>query len=156
MCLGRLRVHSKCLANCPDWNTVLTHVVYQLFRCCWPVGHPAKHFFNQWVIHESIQSLNPAASQAVGFIHAFSPLVSQRPNQPADWNCVDADTDVSARVGLSQAHSPPGAAGCQLTSWCFYPALAPCRHWLSLDEPQLKYLTLSLYLFELPKKNYTG
>ena len=56
---------------------VLTYVVYQLFMHSGPVGRPAKHLLNQWVIHEVIEGVSPAASQAVKFIDSFMHSVHQ-------------------------------------------------------------------------------
>lgn len=81
------------------------------------------NLFSHWLSRPCSHS----RSQVHRFIHAFGPLVSQRLHRPADWNSADADTDVSVLVRLGQARSPPGAAGCQLTSWCFYPPLAPIQ-----------------------------
>lgn len=107
------RLHSKCFANCPAWRTVLAHVVYQLFRCCWPVGRQAKHLFNHWVIN----SVSRAVTQAVRFIDSFMHSVCWLVSR---LNSADTDTDVWMLGGLGPAHGPPGAACCQLTAWCFY------------------------------------
>lgn len=116
-------------------------LVYQLFRCCGPVGHRSQTFAqsmtHSW-IHSVIKSGSQSSSQIHWFIHAFSPSVSQRPNQPANWNSVDTEAD-----GWTQPGSRP--------TWsCWLPAdllmfLSSPGPEPSLIQPgQLKYLTLSL------------
>lgn len=93
---GKLRLHSKCSANCPAWHIVWTHAVYQLFRRCGPAVLPSQTFA-QSISHSFIES----ASQIHWFIHAFSPpSVSQQPTQAADWIC-DTDTDGRAEARLT-------------------------------------------------------
>ena len=113
----KLRLHSKCLANCPAWRIVLAHVVYQLFRCCWPVGRSAKHLFNHWVINSVSQAVTQAVRFIDSFVHSVRWVVSK-------LKSANTDTDVWMLGGLGPAHGPPGAACCQLTAWCFYPSLA--------------------------------
>lgn len=125
----------------------------------WPIGHLTKSITvllrGVSAVHSQLSSWSPGQasvqSQSHSFIYSLNkkrsdrqpvtvrPLVRRRTNQPADWNRVDTYTDIWVPVGLSQAHSPPGAAGCQLTSWCFYPILALCHHWFPAPS-------LSLYL----------
>lgn len=127
-----------------------THVVYQLFRRCGPVGHPAKHLLNQWShswIHSVIKSGSRSSSQIHWFIHASGPSVSQRPNQKQIERieyAVDTDADGWTRPGSQPTWS------------CWLPAdllmfLSSAGPGPSRIQPTIQ-IPYSLSLFRLQKK----
>lgn len=121
----------------------------------WSAGQTfAQSTSHSW-IYLVINSVSQAANQAVrpddSFMHSIHRLVSDL-NQPEDWNSVDTDADGLVLGGLGQAQSPPGAAGCQLTSWYFYPPLAgPEPSPIELGQATIEIL-YPLSVFGLQKK----
>lgn len=127
----------------------------------WSAGQTfAQSTSHSW-IYLVINSVSQAANQAVrpddSFMHSIHRLVSDL-NQPEDWNSVDTDADGLVLGGLGQAQSPPGAAGCQLTSWYFYPPLAgPEPSPIELGQATIEILyPLSVFGLQKKKKKKKG
>lgn len=100
------------------------------------VTQPSICSINDSLINPFSQPCSHSSHLIHWFIHASSPLVSQQPNQPADWNSVDTDTDVSALVGLT-AHLELLAA-----SWPLDVSILP---WTSHKRNTLLSLSFSIW-----------